>query len=402
MNVIFLTMVRNADIEERGIYTDLLRLFRRNGHHVYIVWPNERRKGLPTELTELNGVNMLGVRTLNLQKTNALEKGIGQILVEYQYRQAIKKYLPRVPFDLILYSTPPITFPKAIGYLRKHNPKARTYLLLKDIFPQNAVDLGMMTKSGVKGLIYMFFRAKERQLYKASDFIGCMSPANVQYLLKHNPEISPDRVEVAPNSLELFDSPKTDRDEIRMRYDLPVNQPIFIYGGNLGRPQGIDFLIRCLDSNAHRQGVHFLVVGTGTELSKLKQWREKCQPSSVTVMNGLPKAEYDELVRSCDVGMIFLDHRFTIPNFPSRLLSYLVNRMPVICSTDPNSDMGPISEENGFGYWCESDSVDGFNAIVDKMLGSDIMRMGNNGYEFLRKNYLVDHTYNAIIRHFDV
>lgn len=120
---------------------------------------------------------------------------------------------------------------------------------------------------------------------------------------------------------------------------------------------------------------------------------------SITVMEGLPKAEYDELVRACDVGLIFLDHRFTIPNFPSRLLSYLENRMPVLCATDPNTDMGRIAEENGFGYWCESNSVEAFTAILDRMIAADRQAMGEKGYEFLKANYMVENTYNVITSH---
>ncbi len=116
-------------------------------------------------------------------------------------------------------------------------------------------------------------------------------------------------------------------------------------------------------------------------------------------MDGLPKAEYDELVRTCDVGLIFLDHRFLIPNYPSRLLCYLENKMPVICATDVNTDIGKIAEENGYGYWCESVKPEDFTALVDKVLTADRKTMGERGYEFLKKNYLVEHTYNAIMRH---
>lgn len=397
--LIFLTMVPLADVSGRGIYTDLLRRFQEAGYSVYVVSPRERRTGEKTALVEKDSVHFLGVRTLNLQKSSVLEKGVGQLLVEGQYRRAIKKYLEHVCFDLVLYSTPPITFPRVISYLKKRNPKVRTYLLLKDIFPQNAVDLGVMTQAGIRGCIYRFFRGKEKKLYSLSDHIGCMSPANVRYLLDHNADIPVEKVEVAPNSLELVQLPQSNREEIRRRYGLPADQVIFIYGGNLGRPQGIDFLIRCLEANAHHPQAHFLVIGTGTELPKLKQWQQECQPSSVTVMEGLPKAEYDELVRACDVGLIFLDYRFTIPNYPSRLLSYLENKMPVLCATDPNTDMGPIAEENGYGYWCESNSVEAFNNLIDKMLHADIKQMGERGYDFLKQNYLVENTFNAIISH---
>lgn len=398
MNVLFLTMFSGIEnFQSRGIYTDLMRRFRNEGHEVYIVFPRERRLGLSTEVKVDNYVHSLGVKTLNVTKTNVIEKGIGQVSIEFLYKRAIKKYFKGVSFDLILYSTPPITFPKVIEYVKKANPQAKTYLLLKDIFPQNAVDMGMLSKTGVKGLLYKFFRAKEKKLYALSDYIGCMSPANVKYVLEHNPEISKDRVEVAPNSLELVELENSEDNSVLAKYNLPSDKPIFIYGGNLGVPQGIPFLIQCLEANADRDDCHFVVVGNGTYYQKLADWYETSKPKSVTVMKGLPKVDYDKLVRSCHVGLIFLDYRFTIPNFPSRLLSYLEYKMPVIACTDPVCDTGMIAEANGFGYYVPSNDVNSFTVAVDKMLASDIIAMGEMGYQFCRNNYTIDHTYEVII-----
>ena len=116
-------------------------------------------------------------------------------------------------------------------------------------------------------------------------------------------------------------------------------------------------------------------------------------------MEGLPKSEYDQLLQSCDVGLVFLDHHFLIPNYPSRLLSYMEFKMPVICATDVNTDIGRIAEENGYGYWCESKDPKCFTALVDRMMLSDIKQMGEKGYDYLRNNYLVENTYNIIMSH---
>ena len=419
MNLIFLTLVRIGDIEERGIYQDLMRKFRDEGHQVYIVTAAERRLGQETSLVDSHGVKILNVKTLNVQKTNIVEKGIGTLLIERQFKAAIKKYLEGVKFDLITYSTPPITFTNVVKYLKKENPGAVSYLQLKDIFPQNAVDIGMMTTTGVKGLLYKFFRRKEKKLYAYSDYIGCMSPANVEFVLKHNPEVDAKRVEVAPNSIEAPCPPKgenfekesevrenIERYHIRKKYNLPIDKPVFIYGGNLGKPQGIDYLIKCLDENKNRQDCFFVVVGNGTEYGKLRAWmddvRSKKEDVCVKLMQRLPKEDYDMLVKYCDVGLIFLDHRFTIPNYPSRLLSYLEYKMPVLCATDVNTDIGRIAEENGYGYWCESVKPEDFTTLVDKMLASDRKAMGEKGYQFLKENYLVEHTYKAIMKHINI
>lgn len=399
MNVLFLTMLGNMSVNCRGIYNDVMRRFRNDGHKVYIVCTVERRIGNKTYLNEEGGVKILHVKTLNLQKTNIVEKGLGQLSIEILFKRAVKKYFTNVQFDLILYSTPPITFTKVIEYAKKANPKAMSYLLLKDIFPQNAVDMGMLKKSGVSGLLYTMFRKKEKKLYELSDYIGCMSPANVKYVIEHNPSVDSSKVEIAPNSVELIERDEPVDTSVLTKYGIPTDKPIFIYGGNLGISQGIPFLIECLEANADRGDCHFIVVGSGTYYQKLEDWYKVRAPKAVTVMKGLHKEEYDKLVRVCQVGLIFLDYHFTIPNFPSRLLSYLECKMPVLCATDPNCDMGVMAEENGFGFYSPSNDVNAFTASVNRILTSDIKEMGKKGYEFLKKNFLVDNTYTSIMKH---
>ena len=392
MNILFLTVSRINDINSRGIYTDLLRLFIKKGHKVHIVSPTERRFGEDTHLIEKADHSILKVRTLNIQKTNFIEKGIGTILLEYQYEKAIKKYFKDIKFDLILYSTPPIILTRIIDKIKKRD-NAKTYLLLKDIFPQNAVDIGII--SG-KGLLYNRFRKKEKKLYQLSDYIGCMSPANVKYLLEHNPEIDPDTVEVCPNSVELkTELPPINKSALKEKYGIPVDSTVFIYGGNLGKPQGLDFLIKVLDSNRDKKDRYFLVVGSGTEYGRISEWFVNNNPDNAQLLSALPKHEYDELVRSCDVGLIFLDPRFTIPNYPSRLLSYLEYKMSVLIATDVNTDIGSVAQENGYGFWCENGDLNTFNSLVDKLAADSSLRaqMGDKGYKFLAENYTVDRNY---------
>lgn len=445
MNLLYLTMSPVTDINAGGVHTDFLRKFRDEGHNVYVVSPRERRMGMPTSLKEQDGIRILGVRTLNVTRANVVEKGLGQVSIELLFKRAIRKYFRGVKFDIIAYATPPITFVGAIKYVKKLNPQAMTYLLLKDIFPQNAVDLGMLAESLelrgerkslelraeslekwpvrlVKYLLYRSFRRKEKELYRISDWIGCMSPANVKYVIEHNPEVDPGKVEVCPNtfavpaeSLELRgESLETELRGIRQKYGLPVDKPVFFYGGNLGQPQGIPFLIKCLDANCSREDCHFLIVGDGFEYPRIAKWYEGLElrgeslevrgeglekKLNVTVMKRLPKEDYDTLARSCDVGLIFLDYRFTIPNYPSRLLSCLTQHKPIIACTDPNCDTGTIAEANGYGFWCPSNSVEAFTKAVDKMLASDIRQMGENGYKFFLENYTVQNTYATIMSH---
>ena len=401
MNLLFLTLVGFNSIQERNLYTDLLREFAKNGHRVYAVSPAEKRTHVETHIIEEENATILRLRTGNTQKTNIISKGISTIMIEPAFRRAVDRYFPGVVFDLVLYSTPPITLVSAVRRVKKRDGAA-TYLLLKDIFPQNAVDIGMMSRSGLKGLVYRHFRRKEKRLYAVSDRIGCMSEANVRYLLEHNPGIDPSTVEVCPNSIDVIDKSvgPDGRSAIRKKYGIPEHKKVFVYGGNLGRPQGIPFLIECLRKCRDIEDAFFLIVGSGTEYHLIEDFVTKEKPDNVRLMERLPKEDYDSMVGACDVGLIFLDHRFTIPNFPCRMLAYMQAKLPVIAATDPNTDIGPVIEEGGFGWRCESNDSDGFVAAVKKALASDRAAAAENGFEYLREHYSVKQSYDTIMKSF--
>lgn len=402
MNILFLSLVDYDSFEERNIYTDLLREFLKHGHQVIAISPFERKQSKEEKIiTEGQGA-ILKIRIGNTQKVNFIEKGISTILLESQILSKAKRFLKDVKFDLILYTTPPITFKKVIAYFKERD-NAITYLLLKDIFPQNAVDIGALSKNGWKGILYNFFRRKETELYGVSDYIGCMSEANMKYVISHNRSVEAKNVEICPNSIEVIDKSVDDekRQLIRGKYGIPNDKMVYVYGGNLGRPQGINFLIECLKSQRNCEDVFFLIVGDGTEYSKLEKYMESKASTNVKVMKRLPKEDYDTMVGACDVGMIFLDYHFTIPNFPSRLLAYMQARIPVLAVTDPNTDVGKTITEGKFGWWCESNDVASFEECVKESSSSDLLELGNNAYQYLVQNYDVNIAYNIIMKHFD-
>lgn len=98
-----------------------------------------------------------------------------------------------------------------------------------------------------------------------------------------------------------------------------------------------------------------MIVGSGTEFSKVQTWFTTNTPGNALLLAGLPKNEYDQLIQSCDVGLIFLDRRFTIPNFPSRMLSYLEYKMPTSFLTSLYSFL--IQEELVFVFKKEDKTI---------------------------------------------
>lgn len=415
MNLLFLSLLDFQSIKERGIYTDLLREFAHMGHNIYIVSPFERRNSGHSGLVrEEENVSLLKVRIGNTQKTNLIEKGVSTLLLEYQIKEAIGKYWDNICFDIILYATPPITFERVIRHVventeRGFGKRPLTYLMLKDIFPQNAVDLGMFRKDSP---IYGYFRMKEKRLYEISDYIGCMSPENCRYLLRHNPQIGRKRTEVLPNAVSPLRTAGKAEDErtrkmvnkavmasrrrkLREKYNIPENALVFLYGGNLGKPQDVEYIIRCLRENEGKEDRFFLICGSGTDYGRLHDYHEYVRHKhgcNFCLESMLPREEYDMLTSACDVGLIFLDYRFTIPNFPSRLLSYMEAGIPVLAATDKSTDLGRIITKNGFGFWCESSRTENFTTAVEKIISEKerLSLMGERGRDYLLRHFTTD------------
>lgn len=402
MNILFLTLSKMEDLNERGIYTDLVRELGNKGINVYVVSPRQKRENLPTKLSRQGNVNILHVKTGNITATKSfLEKGISTLTIENKYLKAIKDSFKGIRFDMVMYSTPPITFNKIIKYYKKHH-SSKTYLILKDIFPQNAVDIGLMKKIGI---LYKIFRNKEIKLYKNSDVIGCMSQGNLDYVLDHNNYIDKDKIEIFPNAIEPINrKEKIEKNkEILDKFNIPEDATIFLYGGNLGKPQRIDFILKVINEFHKVDNGYLLIVGSGTEFNKINSHIENSKPEKVSIYERLPKEEYDKLISCADVGLIFLDHRFTIPNFPSRLTSYMENSLPILAATDKNTDLKEVLIESGSGFWCESIDENEFIKYAQKLSKNKELRerMGLSGRRYLEENYDIRKTVDILLKHLE-
>ena len=82
MNILFLSLSAMSDIDQHGIYSDLLRGFAKQGHDVFIISPAERRTGIKTGFVEQkiagdddyhSRVHLLRLKVGNIQKTNVIE-----------------------------------------------------------------------------------------------------------------------------------------------------------------------------------------------------------------------------------------------------------------------------------------------------------------------------------------
>ena len=365
------------DVEHTtSMYTSLVKGLVSAGHEVRVIAPTF--KGV-TQVSLEGGIPVLRVRSGQIFATHLIIKGFNTILLNARYTRAFRRFWTNWSMDWILTSTPPITLSPLLSKLKvKYN--AKIYLILRDIFPQNAKDLSLINNS----LLFCYFRHRERQLYDISDIIGCMSPANISFLQRQDPEIcNAKKLKDFPNWIKPTSFKDTQKGRINLRSCFNLEGKfVAVFGGNFGIPQQVDFIIDLAASVQNLTDVVFFLIGDGTEKKRIMRIvQERCL-KNVTFCDPLPREDYQSLIQEADIGLVCLNSRFTIPNIPSRTLGYWDACLPVLAATDRFTDYNcNILEKYNAGLWAETGDIVTFKHQFMKLYTDRKLRetMGING-----------------------
>ena len=380
------------------IYTDLAEALYEAGHKITVAVSEQPKNLSQTILKKERGFDVLRIVTGNYYDVSLIEKGITTLMIPIKMRLGISKYLGNEEFDFVLYEAPPVTNAKLVSWAKKKF-KCPSYLMLKDIFPQNAVDIGVIKKNG---LLYNFFMRKEKQLYDSASVIGCMSEANRKYILEHNAFINPNKVELFPNTKKLTDKYSSGKYTMRQQYSIPNDACVFLFGGNMGKPQYVDLLCNAMVECKDDKSVFFLFVGRGTERHKLEKIIKDYDIKNALLLENLPRDTYEQITKECDVGLIVLHPDFTIPNYPSRILSYLEYAKPVLAATDNATDIKSFIEKVDCGEWTWSGDLGSFVEKIRIMANSNnLSERGMKGRKYIENNLTVSQSVALLEKHFN-
>lgn len=391
MRVLFLMFAFPDMNTSFNMYTALVDMFNKKGHSVTVVAPGHTMK--QTSIVVENGIEVLRVNTLPIKNVSNIRKGIANVLLPYQYERSIKKFYKNHKFDLIIIPTPPITLGNlALKLKKQHN--ATVYLILRDIFPQNAVDLGFMKKDS---LLHNFFKNKERHLYITADKIGCMSEANIDFIKKKS-EVPEIKLHVLRNWQYLNTDLQTDGNIIRQRYGL-MNKFIVVFGGNMGKPQQLENVIELAIRCKNQSDIVFMLLGEGVMMEKIHKEVKQKKLENINIYGSIPKRDYQNLLHSCNIGLISLHEDFTIPNIPSKALDYWNVGLPILASIDRATDFGEILNQTQSGLWSYSGEHQKLYESLMELYKNLQLRqnMSENGKSYFREYLTPETAYATII-----
>lgn len=372
------------------MYTTLLEEFVSHGHEVTVLAPGSEKTGVYLE----NNIPVLRVKTLPIKNVPNYLKGISNLLLPHQFERALNKFYQGQSFDLIISPTPPITLVDLAAKL-KEKYGSKFYLILRDIFPQNAVDLGFMKE---RSLIHKFFRSKEKKLYKEADFIGCMSQANIDFVLKHNPDVPKHKLHELKNYQKPYRGFGFDQEALKLKYGIQ-NKFVIVFGGNMGKPQQLENVLALAESVLDHSDIIFLLLGEGVQMNKLETEIYQKGLRNIKIQRTIPKQEYQDLLSVCDVGLISLHENFTIPNIPSKALDYFNVGIPVLASLDRATDFGEILDQENCGFWSYAGEHHLFQKNLLKYYHDPSLKllMGKNGKKYFNKYLTPELAYKTIL-----
>ena len=371
---------------------DLGLEFKSRGHDVIVLCPSDSIKN-DFELSIEEGLQIARVRTGKIKGASRFKRALQEIGLSRKIWKKAGKYLSENPRDLIVFYSPSIFFGALVRRL-KALWHCKTFLVLRDIFPQWTVDAGVLRK----GPIYYFFKRKELEQYAAADVIGVQTPANLKYF-SENLSHKKYKLEVLYNWTTLHEPEVPSRD---YRRQLGLSgKVIFFFGGNIGVAQDMDNILRLAKSLSNQPEIFFLLVGDGTEVSRLNSMIQREGLSNIKILPAVSQEDYLAMLAEADVGLISLDSRLKTQNVPGKLMSYLYHFKPTLASINADNDLREIIESSESGFCLVNPDDEALRTKALQMAGDKELRLrqGRNARKLLEEKFSVNSAVNTILRH---
>lgn len=374
---------------------DLSREFVRQGYELTVLLPSsDIDESWLLENSE--GVNVLRLKAPRTKDIGYVRRTLGEFLMPFIMRYRLSKSpLANDRWDGIVWYAPSIFHGPLVNSLKKKS-HCKSYLVIRDIFPEWAVDMGLMGR----GLPYRFFDAVARYQYSVADVIGIQTPGNAGYFKRWCKK--PGRkLEVLQNWLGQGAQVKC---SIRLNETLLAERKVFVYAGNMGVAQGMDILLDLAERLLHRLDVGFLFVGRGSDLERLKAKVQNRKLDNVLFFDEIHPDEIPDLYSQCSAGIVALDYRHRSHNIPGKFLTYMQSGLPVLANINAGNDLANMIRDELVGQVCESNQLDELAFKAEELIATlDIdTKLSERCLRLFEREFAVEKTVHQIVSAFSV
>lgn len=338
---------------------DLSIEFVKQGHEVTVLVASPDLVE-PWQIGLWHGVNVVRLKTPRTKDMGYVRRTIGEFLMPFAMLRNLRKSpLAQEKWDGVIWYSPSIFLGPIVKALKRWS-SCRSYLIIRDIFPEWAVDMGLMGR----GLPYRFFKAVADYQYSVADVIGIQTPGNGNYFSNWIMRSS-GRVEVLQNW--LADAP-VGRCSISVCTTPLAGRKIFVYAGNMGVAQGMGVMLDLVEQFRNRLDVGFLFVGRGSDAQRMRIEAQNRELDNVVFFDEIEPSEIPALYQQCHFGLISLDVRHKTHNIPGKFLSYMQAGLPVLASVNPGNDIVDLIESTNVGRVCTDASAHTLKLLAEDLI----------------------------------
>lgn len=374
---------------------DLALDFIAKGHEVTVITPSVKHQSSRLDVIQLEGVNVWRFSNGRVKNVGKVKRAINETLMSFNAWKAISSSVTKDTFDGVVYYSPSVFFGPLVRKIKK-KCECKSYLILRDLFPQWAIDAGIIKE---KSLITRYFRYFEYLSYKSADAIGLMSEKNLELFQSIHPELKNTHVLFNWAAVTPFGS-VSEVDSIRARLNLK-NKVIFFYGGNIGYAQDMKNLITLAKGLKDEIEAHFLFIGQGDEVELITGLTNEWNLDNVTILPSITQSEFKKVLAEVDVGLFSLAKHHTAHNFPGKLLGYMVESIPILGSVNPGNDLLTIINNAGAGkVFINGEDKALLRAAVEFLRGPKKREQcGVQALQLLEKSFSVHSAHQKITSH---
>jgi hypothetical protein len=302
---------------------------------------------------EQEGCQIISVKALPTKDLNYARRTLNEFMNSWIIWHKLKQstQFSKLTIDGIIWYSPSIFWGPLVKRL-KHYFQCRSYLILRDMFPDWALHLGIIKK----GLPYLFLKAVEQYQYQQADTIGIQSPNNLLYFQHHHPNVKA-KLEVLWNWARPLDTIAKVKCSIDVSKTPIAGRVIFVYAGNIGVAQGMQTFLNLIEDLKDNPYIGFLIVGRGSEAEMIKQVVHDQGLHNAFVFDEIAPFEIPGLFEQCHVGLMFLDKRHQTHNIPGKFVTYLQSGLPVLAIVNPGNDLLGLIPKHKIGVADEGDDL---------------------------------------------